>query len=169
VLAYNGYFVVNNFVLLFKILLVLVSYFVLSNSVGYIREHQRHHLEYAVVFLLSVLLMLLLIGSNHIFISFLALVGFSLNLYVLIMFDPSYAGAREAGIKYYFLSTFSSGLLLYGLFLLYTATQTGRYDLIAAALSSASAEFENSGALQFATLFILLGLFFKLSAFPGHL
>lgn len=165
----NGYFAVNLYIVAAKLLVTLSALLVLVNSKLYIEEHAQHHLEYAVVLLLAILLMVLLVGANHLFSAFLALVGFSLNLYVLIMFDATNASAREAGIKYYYLSTFSSGLLLYGLFLLYTLTGQGQFDLINLALATdATILSENTPRLKFAVIFILFGLFFKLSAFPAH-
>jgi NADH-quinone oxidoreductase subunit N len=85
------------------------------------------------------------------------------------MFDPSNAGAREAGIKYYYLSTFSSGLLLYGLFLLYTVAKQGQFDILATLFATNNTLLvEHSTTMQFSIVFVLLGLFFKLSAVPGH-
>jgi NADH-quinone oxidoreductase subunit N len=132
--------------------------------------HPRHLLEYPLVLTLAVLFMLLLVGSNHLVAAFISLVGFSLNLYVLVLFDASSAVAREAGVKYFYLSTISSGLILYGIFLLYIISGTGRFYEMQVALSTivASSGPENS-LLSLGITLILIGLFFKLSAFPGHL
>jgi NADH-quinone oxidoreductase subunit N len=168
-IALNGYFVVSLYTTVAKLLLVSSALLVIGNSYTYVEEHPHHHLEYATVFLLAILLMVLLVSSNHILSAFLSLVGFSLNLYVLIMFDAASAAAREAGIKYYYLSTFSSGLLLYGLFLLYTLTGQGQFELINLALAANPQLLsESSAQLKFAVIFVLVGLFFKLSAFPAH-
>jgi NADH-quinone oxidoreductase subunit N len=114
--------------------------------------------------------MLLLVGAGHLISAFLALVGFSLNLYVLILFDATTAVAREAGVKYFYLSTISSGLMLYGIFLIFLITGTGHFLDISQILATegelvAIAE----PLLQLALTFLFVGLFFKLSAFPGHL
>jgi NADH:ubiquinone oxidoreductase subunit 2 (subunit N) len=50
---------------------------------------------------------------------FLAIIGFSLNIYVLLLYDSFNHSSREAGIKYYYLSTFSSGLIISGVFFAY--------------------------------------------------
>ena len=169
VIALNGYFIVSLYTTVAKLLLVSSALLVVGNSRTYVEEHPNHHLEYATVLLLAILLMVLLVSSNHILSAFLSLVGFSLNLYVLIMFDATSAAAREAGIKYYYLSTFSSGLLLYGLFLLYTLTGQGQFELINLALTTnPQLLVEGNTQLKFAIIFVLMGLFFKLSAFPAH-
>lgn len=96
--------------------------------------------------------------------------GFSLNLYVLILFDALSRLAREAGVKYYYLSTFSSGRLLYGIFTLYGAIQTANYSERGLRLSSDALLLIDSDALLNVGLrFFLVGIAFKLSAFPGHL
>ncbi|MGZ6444707.1 MAG: proton-conducting transporter transmembrane domain-containing protein [Bdellovibrio sp.] len=119
---------------------------------------------------LAILFMLLLISSGHLISAFLTLVGFSLNLYVLILFDAPTAIAREAGIKYFYLSAFSSGLMIYGIFLLFLSLNTGHFVEIGQILATAPEVVSNSKTLvQYAILFLLVGLFFKLSAFPGHL
>lgn len=114
--------------------------------------------------------MVLLVGSGHLISAFLALVGFSLNIYVLIFFSAPSAVVREAGIKYFYLSAFSSGLFIYGTFLVFLVTGTGHFYELSTILTYAT-EMQTTGlgVLQLAVAFILTGLFFKLSAFPGHL
>lgn len=66
---------------------------------------------------ITTLLRLFTIAAANLRAAFIALVGFSLNLYVLILFDGQRGGAREAGVKYYYLSTFSSGLIVFAAYL----------------------------------------------------
>jgi len=133
-------------------------------------EHTRHLLEYPLILTLSVLFMLLLVGSGHLVSAFLTLVGFSLNLYVLILFDATAAIAREAGIKYFYLSTISSGLILYSIFLFFIVIGTGHVYEIGHFLATELEIITNAGGvLQLALAILLVGVFFKLSAFPGHL
>lgn len=148
---------------LLKILTLLCASFILASSKRYIREHSRHLLEYPLIFSLATLFLLLMIDATDLLSAFFALVGFSLNLYVLILFDAPYAAAREAGIKYYYLSTFSSGLILYGIFLIFALTGATQFEEIAHLLP------EDAHLLLIAIAFLFVGFFFKLSAFPGHL
>lgn len=167
---FNGYLLTSTYVLVLKLLTVISGRFILDSSELYMKEHSRHLLEFPLVLVLAVLFMLLLVGAGHLISAFLALVGFSLNLYVLILFDAPTAVAREAGIKYFYLSTFSSGLILYGIFLIFFVLGTGHFREIGQLLATAPELLENGQHLiQYAILFLLVGLFFKLSAFPGHL
>ena len=133
-------------------------------------NHRRHLLEYPLVLTTALLFMLILVGAGNLVAAFLALVGFSLNLYVLVLFDATSAVAREAGVKYFYLSTLSSGLLVYGIFLLFLVTGTTNLAEINQVLAT-DTELVNSskGLIQLSVSLILTGLFFKLSAFPGHL
>lgn len=167
---FNGYAVVSDYVIGLKLLVTYSGRFILSESELYLKTHSRHLLEYPVAMTLAILFMLLLVGSGHLVSSFVALVGFSLNLYVLILFDATSTVAREAGIKYFYLSAMSSGLMLYGIFLIFLILGTGHFYEINQLLSTEFALAGLSGGLlQIAIVFLLIGLFFKLSAFPGHL
>ena len=65
---------------------------------------------------------------------FIAIVGFSLNVYVLLLYDAFNQTSREAGVKYYYLSTFSSGLLLTGILISYILFHTTWFIYISAIL-----------------------------------
>jgi len=97
--------------------------------------------------------------------------GFSINLYILILFEALNPLVREAGIKYFYLSAFSSGLLIMGVFLLMFVFKTGTFISINFILSSQSYFFITRGEvfIIFGVVLMLVGLMFKLSAFPGHL
>lgn len=167
---FNGYLVVTIYTTSLKLLTVISGRFILSSSEQYIREHSRHLLEYPVVMTLAILFMVLLVGSSHLISAFLALVGFSLNLYVLVLFDATTAIAREAGIKYFYLSTVSSGLILYSIFLIFIVLGSGHIYEIGHFLATEAELLQTSvDLLQLAVTMLLVGLFFKLSAFPGHL
>lgn len=132
------------------------------------RRHERHLLEYPIMLALTTFFMLLLISADHVMSSFLSLVGFSLGLYVLILYDANQRPSREAGLKYYYLSTLSSGFILYGMLLVYSLTGTGNFEELFE-LFNTRVFYRESPILRLASVLILVGFFFKLSAFPGHL
>lgn len=167
---FNGYMLNSKYVHTLKLLTTISGLFILSSSKKYIKNHTRHLLEYPVILILALLFMLLLVGAGHLISTFIALVGFSLNLYVLILFDATSAVAREAGIKYFYLSTMSSGLILYSIFLIFLILETGHFFEIGHTLHTDLGLICIAGnLLQIAITMLLVGFFFKLSAFPGHL
>lgn len=168
-LFFHGYFLVSTYTIAMKLLTVYSVHFILTRSRDYIVRHTRSLLEYPLIMVLALLFMLLLVGSSHLISGFLSLVGFSLNLYVLILFDAKAAVAREAGVKYFYLSTLSSGLMLYGIFLMFLVLGTGQFQEIGQFLMEPELDQSVVNLLRPAIMFLLVGLFFKLSAFPGHL
>ena len=167
---FNGYFLTNGVVVSLKLLTLLAGLFILNRSNLYLRESELDLLEYAIVRTLSLLFRVLLVISGNLRAAFLCVVGFSLNLYVLILFEAAKFIAREAGAKYYFLSTFSSGRRIYGIFLLFVAIQTATfYDMAQILGTCFEIVASHKSRLQIGTTLLLTGVFFKLSAFPGHL
>lgn len=167
---FHGYALSTIYTSAIKLLTVVSCSFILSNSEAYIRINNCALLEYPIILSLATLFMLLLISSGNLVSAFISLVGFSLNLYVLILSDAPTAIAREAGVKYFYLSALSSGLMLYGIFLIFFITGTSQFFEIGQFLAT-NTEILISGnmLIRLGILFLLTGLFFKLSAFPGHL
>jgi len=164
----GGYFATSRTITLLKFVTLLSAVFVLDASETFMRQHSRHLLEYPIMVALTTFFMLLLISANHIMSTFLSLVGFSLGLYVLILYDANRRPSREAGLKYYYLSTLSSGLILYGILLIYALAGTGNFDELFFVFTT-KMQFQENTLLMTALLLVLAGFFFKLSAFPGHL
>jgi NADH-quinone oxidoreductase subunit H len=166
----NSYIISSTGVTTLKLVLVLSSVFILYNSQSYIREHRRHLLEYPLIVALATFFLLLLLSSNHLMGAFFAIIGFSLNLYILILFNAPEHGSHEAGIKYYYLSTFSSGFVAYSLFLFFVVARTLYLDEMADLFVSNSWLLSGGNSLFIvATVLLLVGLLFKLSAAPTHL
>lgn len=143
--------------------------FVLVNSKKYVQESEAHLLDFAAVFILTTVFRRLLIRSANFRSAFRVIVGFSLNLYVLIFFGGALGSGREAGVKYYYLSTFSSGLRIYGIFLVLVLLETLNFVDVADALTDRAFTKKTLALLGVRLGLLLTGIFFKLSAFPGHL
>ena len=156
-------FIRDSFSNYFKILILISSLFVLNSSKNFITENNLDKFEYPIIILLSILGMFFMVSSNDLILFYLGLELQSLSLYILASIDRDNLRSSESGIKYFVLSAFSSGLLLYGCSLLYGFTGSTNFDLIANQLTK-----ENVGAV-FAMVFILVGLAFKVSAVPFHM
>jgi len=162
-----GYFFSATGITLSKLFVAVASLFVVRISKNFLRRNVRHLLEYPIILLLAIVLLICLVGANNLMTMFLAIGGFSISLYVLILFDLYARVTREAAMKYFYLSAMSAGLIIFGTFLLYSSTGTAMFsDLRYVFLTGGNL---NSVAISTGLLFILLGLFFKLSAFPAHL
>ena len=110
--------------------------------------------------------MMLMLSANDLIILYLGLELQSLALYVIAAFNRDSVRSTEAGLKYFVLGSVSSGMLLYGMSLVYGFTGNTGFPEIAAAIT---AQGGSSLGLVFGLVFILAGLAFKVSAVPFHM
>ena len=160
---FSGSFISDPFTNFIKILTLISSIFVLNSSQLFIKDNNINKFEYPIIILLSILGMFFMVSSNDLILFYLGLELQSLSLYILAAIDRDNIRSSESGIKYFVLSALSSGLLLYGSSLLYGFTGSTNFDIIAYELTT-----QNNGAI-FASVFILVGLAFKISAVPFHM
>ena len=161
--VFLGSFSKDKFSDFIKILILVSSIFVLSTTQNFINNVKISKFEYPILILLSILGMFFMVSANDLILFYLGLELQSLSLYILASINRSDLRSTESGIKYFVLSALSSGLLLYGCSLLYGFTGSTNYEIIQSQLTD-----NNIGAL-FATVFIIVGLAFKVSAVPFHM
>jgi len=131
----------------------------------FLRQRGLYQGEVAVLMLFAVVGMMLLISAGSLVMVYLGLEMLALCSYALVAIDRDSAVASEAAMKYFVLGSLSSGLLLYGLSLLYGAT--GTLDL--AVLRSAIAVSPETTLLLTGTVFAVAGIAFKFGAAPFHM
>ncbi|WP_313665283.1 NADH-quinone oxidoreductase subunit NuoN [Shinella sp.] len=163
--AYGGAFVSDPFARFMKVLALIGSITAMVMTVGHARSDQLDRFEFPVLIVLSTLGMLLMISANSLLSLYLALELQSLALYVVAAINRESLRSTEAGLKYFVLGALSSGMLLYGMSLVYGFTGQIGFQEIASALT---AEGRALG-LVFGLVFILAGLAFKISAVPFHM
>jgi len=88
---------------------------VLQASTNYLEKHKKSLMEFPILLQLFLFFLSILVSANDLMIVFIAIIGFSLNTYVLILSDSYQHNSREAAIKYYYLSALSSGLIAFGI------------------------------------------------------
>lgn len=126
--------------------------------------------EFSQLILLSTLGMMLLVGSGDLIMLYLAIELLSLSFYVLASIKRHSQHSTEAGLKYFLLGAFSSGLLLFGTALIYGitgSTNFGQISLFVAGLSDLSIAM--SSGLITGVVFIGVALMFKITAAPFHM
>jgi NADH-quinone oxidoreductase subunit N len=163
--AFNNAFALDAFARLMKILALIGSAVALAMSVTHVRLERFESFEFPVLVVLATLGMMLMISANSLLTLYLGLELQSLSLYVLASIHRDSPRATEAGLKYFVLGALSSGMLLYGISLVYG--YTGHLDF--AGISGAIAGSGRSIGLIFGLVFILAGLAFKISAVPFHM
>ena len=133
--AMNGAFVLDDFAWLMKMLVLIGSGLAIVMSVNFMRRENIMQFEYPVLILTATLGMMVMISANNMIALYLGLELQSLSLYVLASINRDSVRSTEAGLKYFVLGALSSGMLLYGMSLIYGFTGHVDFEGIAQALS----------------------------------
>lgn len=163
--AWGGAFVLDSFSRFMKVIALIGSITAMIMTVGNARSEHLDRFEFPVLLTLATLGMMLLISANDLIALYLGLELMSLALYVVAAINRDSLRSTEAGLKYFVLGALSSGMLLYGMSLVYGFTGNTGFDNIAAVLSTET----RSLGVVFGLVFILAGLAFKISAVPFHM
>ena len=165
--TYRGLFVVSEFVSLLKMGVLLAAAGALAYCADYLNERSLLRGEYGALALFAVQGMLLLIAANSFITVYLGLELMSLSLYAMIAMRRDNSAAVEAAMKYFVLGALASGLLLYGMSMLYGATGSLFIPQVAEAI--ADADDEAAAVLALGLVFVVVGCAFKLGAAPFHM
>lgn len=164
----NPFLAVDLYVTFFKMLIIGTTIFVLRNSHKYILYHLNPVTEYSFMMTAACFFLVLLVSSTSLIFMLICVLGFSLSLYILVMYDIPYKKSLEATSKYFYLSTLSAAFILSGTFMVYTCVHTNVFCNISCILFERANQnawldlaFINVGITT-----VLFGLFFKLAAFP---
>ena len=166
VIAFNGVFINDPLSIVLKFFVVALVGFVFIYSRDYLKDRNIFKGEFYVLGLFGLLGMMLMISSHHFLTLYLGLELLSLSLYAMVAFDRDNPKASEAAMKYFVLGAIASGMLLYGMSMLYGATGT----LNISEMASVIGQKESMDiVLVFGLVFMVIGLAFKLGAVPFHM
>ena len=163
--AFDGLFAADGFAAFAKIVIYAGAAVALLMAMSWFGRDRDYRAEYPVLILFSALGMSIMVSAADLLTLYVGLELQSLAAYVLASFQRSDARSAEAGLKYFVLGALASGILLYGISLLYGFTGTTLFDGIAIALST---DGLSRGEL-FGLVFVFAGLAFKISAVPFHM
>jgi len=164
--AFGSMFVDDGFARFIKILLLASSALSLLMSFSYLDKAKIAKPEYPVLVLFATVGMMLMVSASDMLSLYVGLELQSLALYVLAAFNRDSAKSSEAGLKYFVLGALSSGLLLYGISLIYG--YAGSTDFMQLAFVLRDAPHHTLGII-FGMVFICAALAFKVSAVPFHM
>ncbi len=170
VLAFNDMFVQDPMADVLKLFILILSFGVFVYSREYLQQRNIFKGEFYVLGLFSIVGMMLMVSANNLLILYLGLELLSLCLYALVAFNRDDGKASEAAMKYFILGAIASGMLLYGMSILYGLSGSLQLSEISLAVSQAAeaGSAQNIG-MVFALVFIIVGLAFKLGAVPFHM
>lgn len=164
---FNNSIVIDDLAIFAKTLILLAAFFVLWMTINYCqRHHSNFPYEYSILILFSLCGMLIMVSSADFLTLYLGVEMQSLAMYVLAGIDRRNAKASEASVKYFVLGALASGILLYGISLVYGFSGSINFADISAILSQ---QAELSKGMTIGIVLIVVGLAFKISAAPFHM
>ncbi|TNE65918.1 MAG: NADH-quinone oxidoreductase subunit NuoN [Alphaproteobacteria bacterium] len=165
-LTFGGMFVTDAFAVFAKTLVFVGSGIALLMSGRFMQDHKIGRFEFPILVLLATVGMMLMISANNLMSVYVGLELQSLSLYVLAAMNRDRSRSTEAGLKYFVLGALSSGMLLYGISLIYGFAGTTDFDMLATTLKGLH---EPALGITVGMVFLLAGLCFKVSAVPFHM
>jgi NADH-quinone oxidoreductase subunit N len=157
--TFDGSYIRDTLSDVLKLFIVLVSIGIFLFSREYLLQNKSYYGEYFVLGLFGVLGMFVMVSAYNLITLYLGLEIMSLALYAMIAMQRHSDRASEAAMKYFVLGALATGMMLYGMSMLYGATGTLELSKIAEVIASGQAD---SKVLAFALVFIVIGLAFKL-------
>ena len=161
----NGIFVRDTFSKFFQILILLSVSCLLFMSKQYLQKNNLFKPEYPILIIFSTLGMMNMISSHNFLLLYLGLEIQSLSLYVVSSFRRDNYKSTEAGLKYFILGSLSSGLMLFGISLIYGSTGSINFEIISSMIN-----YEGFfPGIVAGLVFLICGFAFKASAVPFHM
>ena len=158
-------FIRDTFSKFFQILILLSVSCLLFMSKQYLQKNNLFKPEYPILIIFSTLGMMIMISSNNFLLLYLGLEIQSLSLYVVSSFRRDNYKSTEAGLKYFILGSLSSGLMLFGISLIYGSTGSINFEIISSMIN-----FEGFfPGIVAGLVFLICGFAFKASAVPFHM
>ena len=164
--GYHRVLVVDDFARFMKLLSLAGAILALVLSLDYNRHEEIARFEFPVLVLFATVGTMVMASSENLMTLYVGLELQSLAIYILCAFDRDRLGSAESGLKYFVLGSLASGLLLYGISLVFGFAGTMEYRGLQTALA-ASAQIP--AGLVVGIVFIIVGLAFKISVVPFHM
>lgn len=167
IITFSAHYILDKLAVLTKLFILGTSFFAFIYAHDYIKERQITYGEYYVLGLFAVMGMMVMASAYSFLTIYLGLELLSLPLYAMVAMHKESAVAAEAAMKYFVMGALASGMLLYGISILYGVTGSVQVALIGNVLQHLPPQ--QSGAILLALVFILAGLLFKFGAVPFHM
>ena len=164
--TFNGLFVTDAFAVFAKLMVLISSAVILVLAIKWLEQENIARFEFPILVVFAALGMCAMISANDFLSLYVGLETQSLALYLVAAFQRDTVRSTEAGLKYFVLGALASGLLLYGVSLVYGFAGSTNFDVLARGFASGDAV---SPGVVVGLVFIVCALAFKCSAVPFHM
>ncbi|WP_297808438.1 NADH-quinone oxidoreductase subunit NuoN [uncultured Methylophaga sp.] len=165
-LTFSGTYIKDNLSDVLKVFVCVINMLVLLYSSRYLKARGLRQGEFYVLAVFSTLGMLIMVSAYHLLTLYLGLELMSLCLYAMVAMQRDSAVATEAAMKYFILGSIASGMLLYGMSIIYGITGSLGINDIALAVAGSVGD---DSILSFGIVFLVIGIGFKYGAVPFHM
>jgi len=165
-ITFDGTYIKDAFSDVLKLALCVINIAVLLYSTSYLKARNLFKGEYYVLAIFSTLGMMIMVSAAHFLTIYLGLELMSLCMYAMVAMHRDSMVSTEAAMKYFILGALASGMLLYGMSIIYGVTGSLELSTISAAIQAGGLD---NTVLSFGFVFLVIGIGFKLGAVPFHM
>ncbi len=158
---------VDNYSVAFSGIVLLTALVLVPFSRSYVAAGEPNLAEYYSLLLFSLVGAIMMVSYNHLIMLFVGIEILSISMYCLAGSDKRNVRSNEAALKYFLQGAFATGILLFGIALVYGATGTFQLNELAAAIAT-PANASLQPMLYVGVLMMVIGIGFKVSAAPFH-
>jgi NADH-quinone oxidoreductase subunit N len=165
-LYFNNMLLVNNLGMMFTAIILGSAFMVVTLSTNFTQDESAQPAEYYSIMLFSLVGAIMMVGFENLIMLFVGVEILSVAMYILTGSDKRNLRSNEAALKYFLMGAFATGIMLFGMALLYGAT--GSFTIEGIGAYAAHPQVGLSLLLYVGLLMLLIGLLFKVSAAPFH-
>lgn len=166
-LVMHGMFLSDAFTIFVKMLVLLGTLLVLVISFDWLKREEHARFEFPILVLLAALGMMLMVSANDFTAVYVGMELSSLSLYVLAAFRRDNLKSTEAGLKYFVLGALASGMMLFGISLVYGFAGATSFEALHALFAKDAVQV--APGLVVGLVLVMIGFCFKISAAPFHM
>ncbi|MDC9724381.1 MAG: NADH-quinone oxidoreductase subunit NuoN [Gammaproteobacteria bacterium] len=164
--TFDGTYIKDAFSDVLKLTICVINIAVLLYSTSYLKDRGLFKGEYYVLAIFSTLGMMIMVSAAHFLTIYLGLELMSLCMYAMVAMHRDSMISTEAAMKYFILGALASGMLLYGMSIIYGVTGNLEIAMVAQVIQAGSLD---NTVLSFGLVFLVIGIGFKLGAVPFHM
>jgi NADH-quinone oxidoreductase subunit N len=168
-IGFNGMFILDAFSIFFKVIFLLAAILTILISSRYLEIERTNHPEYYGLVLFAVVGMMFLASAGDFVTIFVALETMALAFYVLVGYLKHNRKSNEAALKYFLLGSFSTGIFLYGVSLLYGTTGTTNLGLIGFSRAEMALASGQAPIFLLGVILVTVAFGFKIASVPFHM
>ncbi|MCC2547552.1 NADH-quinone oxidoreductase subunit N [Hymenobacter sp. BT175] len=164
---FNNMLTIDRYSVAFTAIVVLTTLLLLPFSQKYVRDGEANLAEYYSLLLFSLVGAIMMVSYDNLLMLFVGIEILSVSMYVVAGSDKRNVRSNEAALKYFLMGSFATGILLFGIALVYGATGAFQLSQIGAGVVN-PANASLTPMLYLGMLLMFIGISFKVSAAPFH-